>query len=123
MIPNGEVVMKKLARYGVAAVLALVGVVAVASDIEFSSEGVMVSDEGVTSYSGNVTIRAPLATAMQVKSNSKHEVNGAQVVEGDVQITLGDTLIKTQKATITRKDVILIEMDQAESVPAPENAG
>lgn len=115
--------MKKLARYGIAAMLALAGVVAVASDIEFSSEGVSVSDDGVTSYSGNVTIRAPLNTAMQVKSTSAREVNGAQVHEGEVQIILDDTLIKTQKATITRKDVILIEMDQAESAPAQENAG
>ena len=115
--------MKKLARCGIAAMLALAGVVAVAADIEFSSEGVMVSDEGVTTYSGNVTISAPLNTAMKVKSNSRHEVNGAQVLEGDVQIVLGDTLIKTQKATITRKDVILIEMDEADSLPAPANAG
>ena len=111
--------MKKLARCGIAAMLALAGVVAVAADIEFSSEGVSVSDDGVTSYTGNVTIRAPLDTAMQVKSNSVHEVDGAQVLEGEVQIVLGDTLIKTQKATITRKDAIVIEMDLAESAPAP----
>jgi lipopolysaccharide export system protein LptA len=108
----------RLARFGLGLVLALLGA-AVFADIEFSSEGVAVTHDGTTVYSGNVTIRAPLATPLQVKSNTVREAKGAQVLEGDVQIVLGDTLIKTQKATITRTDAIVIEMDEASSAPAP----
>ena len=115
--------MKKSAPYGMAVLLALLSAIAGAADIEISSEGVSVSDDGVTSYNGDVTIRAPLGTPMKISAQSTREVNGAQVLEGDVRIVIEDMLITTQKATITRKDAIVIEMDEADSAPAQASAG
>jgi hypothetical protein len=120
--------MNKRAARGLAtvvmgAILASLSVAAAASDVEISSESIAVADDGTTSYSGAVIIRVPLTTSIKFTSKTTTEADGAQVLEGDVQIVIEDMLITTQKATVTRKDAVIIEMDEAESKPAKASAG
>jgi lipopolysaccharide assembly outer membrane protein LptD (OstA) len=90
---------------------------AYAADIEFSAEGISVSEDWVTTYLGDAVVRAPKDTPMYIEAKSSKKENKAEVHEGDVRITLGKTLITTDKATITRsaKGEIVIRMDKAQS--------
>ena len=112
-----------LAAFGLGALLTLLNGAATASDVEISSESIAVADDGTASYSGEVIIRVPLTTPIKFTAKTTSEADGKQVLEGDVQIVIEDMLITTQKATVTRKEAVVIEMDEAESKPAPASAG
>lgn len=87
-----------------------------ASDIELTAESVSVNDDStVTSYIGDVVLRVPADTPMQVKAKATHEQQGAKVLEGDVEIVVDDLLIKTQKATLTRQGDTVVKMDEAQA--------
>ena len=89
---------------------------ATASDIELTAESVAVSDDStVTSYIGDVVLRVPAGKPLQMKSQASHEEQGAQVLEGDVEIVVEDLLIRTQKATVTTHGDTVVKMDEAEA--------
>lgn len=105
------------ARVTVAVVMALIAHVAVA-EVNFAAESVSVSEDAVTTYIGDVVVRATADVRFEITAQGKRHENGADVYEGDVRITLPDQLIKTDKAVVTKLDNgdTLIKMDLAESV-------
>lgn len=88
-----------------------------AADLEFSAEGISVSEDLVTTYMGDALVRAPKDTKMEIKAKSSRIENGAEIHEGDVIIVIGATQITTDKASITRapNGDIVIRMDKAQS--------
>lgn len=89
-----------------------------AAEVNFAAESVSVSEDAVTTYIGDVIVRATADVKLDITAKSKRSENGADVYEGDVRIALPDQLVKAEKATVTKTDAgdTLIKMDLAESV-------
>jgi hypothetical protein len=87
-----------------------------ANDISLSAESLSVSDDGVTTYVGDVTLVVKLSTPVALQYKSSKQSGTAEVLEGDVRIELPDLVITTQKATVTRVSAqLVIKMDTADS--------
>ena len=87
------------------------------AEVNFAAESVSVSEDAVTTYIGDVVVRATSDVHLEIDAKTKRQVGDAEVYEGDVRITLPDQLIKTEKAVVTKLATgdTLIKMDLAES--------
>ena len=97
-------------------VLLMCSLAAMANDVNFSAEGVSVSEDGVTTFTGDVVIEVSKGVAVQVKSDRVRVEEGRQILEGNVVIVVPGQTIKSPQAIVTKRgEETVIRMDVAES--------
>ena len=112
--------MNKLTRIQVLAVslLALVAAVPVcsAADVELTATNKTASADGnVTTYSGDVTLKVPAGTALQLRGKAMKREKGLEILRGEVEIRLDTMIVRTQQASVSRNSkMTVVKMDAAE---------
>jgi ferric-dicitrate binding protein FerR (iron transport regulator) len=114
----GSFMMSRWARYRVvaAALLAMAAPVCNAADVELSATNTTAgADPSVTSYSGNVTLKVPAGTQVQLRAKAMKRERGLEIVRGEVEIKVDTLVVRTQQASIERNDKFtVVKMDAAE---------
>jgi redox-sensitive bicupin YhaK (pirin superfamily) len=101
-------------------VLAMLALVAWApagrAEVELSATGKSVSADGsVTSYTGDVTLKVPAGTQLQLRAKAMRRERGLEILRGEVEIRVDTLVVRTQQASVERNDkVTIVKMDAAE---------
>lgn len=110
--------MNKLTRIQVLAVslLALATTVCSAADVELTATTKTASPDGnVTTYSGDVTLKVPAGTALQLRGKAMKREKGLEILRGEVEIRLDTMIVRTQQASVSRNaKMTVVKMDAAE---------
>jgi hypothetical protein len=90
--------------------------VALADEVSISSESLEVSDDAVTTYRGDVTIRIPASKAVQISADKDSTQHGVRLLQG-ARVTFDNLLITAERATLSRTPAgeTLLKSEQVES--------
>ena len=97
------------------ALLAMTAVVPVCqAEIELSAANKTVNAD-ITSYTGDVTLKVPAGTQLQLRAKAMKRERGLEIIRGEVEIKVDTLVVRTQQASIERNDkYTLVKMDAAE---------
>lgn len=100
----------------VVAMLALVAWAPVGhAEVELSGASKSVSADGsVTSYTGDVTLKVPAGTQLQLRAKAMRRERGVEILRGEVEIRVDTLVVRTQQASVERNDrFTIVKMDAA----------
>src|SRR5262245_37181677 len=105
--------MSSLRRLAVLAGLSVLSTLATAADLSFRADNVASLPDGSTRFSGNVVLTFADSSsrfhANKITSTSATEF----VLEGDVRFEIGNRVIKTARAVVTKSERLVAKMDDA----------
>lgn len=110
--------MSKVGAIRVAALCALLAIAPVcgAGEVELAAATkTATQDANVMTYSGDVTLKVPAGTNVQLKGRAMKRERGMEILRGEVEIKLDKMILRTEQASVTRNEQFtLVKMDTAQ---------